>query len=151
MNNYKQEKGQKEEIREFYQDHIDLKIKKNGPETININDKAIYIVTITNNSTCDIRNITIKDIYGCPTLTYIPVAIVTLGKIINDNEQNLNSGIFTWLIPLMKPRQIAKLKFTLKPEKTGQILNYSIITKYIEMNKNINFMNNESQIITNVI
>jgi hypothetical protein len=132
-------------------DFVDLKIQKTGPTNVIINKPVNYVVTVTNISTINVRNIIIRDVYGSPTLAHIPVPNVSTGVIINDGVLSLNSGSFNWLIPILAPNAIATLTFTIEPTVPGQILNYVVIISYNEIRKDLSFLNNESRIFTTVL
>jgi hypothetical protein len=135
----------------FYCNLIDLKIEQTGPKSVKVNSMANYIITVTNNSTINVSNIIIRNIYGSPTLSNNPMITISNGMIVNDGELQLHSGSFNWLIPLMKEKEVATLKLSFRAIQPGQILNYAAITNYIEIRKDVDFTNNESRVFTKVI
>jgi len=130
---------------------VDLVIQKTGPATVNVNGIATYTVIVSNGGTVTATNITVRDVYGAPTLAHIPIPIISIGTIVNDGTLQLNSGTFNWLIPMLSPGAIATLTFNIEPTATGQILNYATITNYNEIRQDVNFLNNQSRVFTTVV
>jgi hypothetical protein len=131
-------------------DFVDLTIEKTGLENIIVENSVDYTVTVTNTSRINITNILIRDVYGSPTLMQIPIPMVSTGTIMND-ILNVNSGSFNWFIPILAPNAIATLTLSLQPMEVGQIVNYAVIVNYNEIRRDINFINNESILFTNVL